>query len=122
MKIVILLIISIFSCGCTKKNTLPHGFLDYPYLAKEDRAEKIRNEIQKLKIGDDLSTAITLMGRPDELNPTFDKRNWDERIGYSLVYVIRRDCEYGSVHEKNEELVRIHFNFNDLVTRIDMEP
>ena len=50
---------------------------------------------------------------------TLDKNNWTKRIGYSFVYLVRRDRENGSVNEKNEKLVRVHFNQEDIVTRID---
>jgi len=119
MRLLIILTLCVIGLGC-EKSKLAGGLLSYPYEADANRVNQIKSGVHKLQVGDELATAITYMGRPDELNATFDKNNWEKRIGYSLVYVIRRDQKHGSVIDKNEALVRIHFNFDDAVTRIDL--
>ena len=59
------------------------------------------------------------IGEPDEINETLSKNDLKTKVGFSFVYLEQRDKEEGSVKEKNEKLVRIHFGLNDRVIRID---
>ena len=93
--------------------------IKYPYLANNDRVLQIEGGVKHVTSGSSKSEAVMSMGKPDEVNETQDKNNWTKRIGYSFVYLVRRDRENGSVNEKNEKLVRVHFNQEDIVTRID---
>ena len=68
--------------------------------------------MNKLKKGMTKEQVINLMTQPDEVNLTyqFKKAKSDNVIGFSLAYILRREIFTASVLEKNEQLLRIHFD------------
>ncbi|MFK7772134.1 MAG: hypothetical protein AB8F94_08340 [Saprospiraceae bacterium] len=88
--------------------------IDYPYVASKQRNTVILENMNMLKKGMTIDQTIALLTNPDEVNLTykFKKAKFEEDnvIGFSVVYLLRRDTEKGSVVEKNEQLLRIHFN------------
>ncbi|WP_136465956.1 hypothetical protein [Flagellimonas onchidii] len=86
--------------------------IEYPYSASEKRKMLILNNMNKLKKGMAKVDVIKLMTQPDEANLTykFKKAESDNVIGFSLAYILRRDTDSGSAIEKNEQLLRIHFD------------
>lgn len=86
--------------------------IEYPYIASEKRKTVILNNMNKLKKGMTKEDVINLMTQPDEANMTykFKKAKSDDVIGFSLVYILRRDTNSERTLEKNEHLLRIHFN------------
>lgn len=86
--------------------------IEYPYYASEKRKKVILNSMNKLKKGMTKEEVISLITQPDEDNLTykFKKDKSDNIVGFSLVYILRRDTNSGSVIEKNEQLIRIHFD------------
>lgn len=88
--------------------------IDYPYQASEIRKSVILENMNKLEKGMSKDQVVELMTHPDEANLTFKfkkaKSEEDNVIGFSLVYILRRDAAKGSGIEKNEQLLRIHFD------------
>jgi hypothetical protein len=61
-----------------------------------------------------------MMGQPDEINPVFDRHNWNKQIGESYVYLLSRKSESGSFEEVDEHLVRVIFDVEESkVSNID---
>ncbi|GGG46700.1 hypothetical protein [Bizionia arctica] len=91
--------------------------IEYPYQASEKRKMTILNNMNKLEKGMTKAQVIELMTLPDDANLTYDfkKANSDNVIGFSLVYLLRRNIESGSGLEKNEKLLRIHFDNYDKI-------
>ncbi len=111
--------ISLFSCDMKDdkgmgidKTELFQKNIEYPYSASEKRKMLILNNMNKLKKGMAKVDVIKLMTQPDEANLTykFKKAESDNVIGFSLAYILRRDTDSGSAIEKNEQLLRIHFD------------
>lgn len=87
--------------------------IEYPYSASEEREEVILANMNKLKKGMIKNQVVGLLTAPDEVNLTYrfpNAKSKDNIVGFSLVYVLRRNVESGSVVEKNEKLLRIHFD------------
>lgn len=86
--------------------------IEYPYCASEKRSMIILNNMNTLKKGMTKEEVINLMNQPDEANLThkYKKSESDNVIGFSLVYILKRDIYSGSVNEKNEQLLRIYFD------------
>ncbi|WP_188463992.1 hypothetical protein [Bizionia arctica] len=86
--------------------------IKYPYKASEKRKMTILNNMNKLEKGMTMEQVIELMTLPDDVNLTynFKKAKSDNVTGFSLVYILRRNIESGSVLEKNEKLLGIHFD------------
>lgn len=114
------------SVGCNggerkqpEKNVARQDMIKYPYTADKERLAQINEGVKQVRVGASSDEVIRLMGNPDEVNDTLDKDNWDKTVGFSFVYIKQRDKARGSVKEKNEDLIRIHFNKKKEVTRID---
>ena len=111
---------SIFSCVQENDNSKINGVIlfqekiVYPYIVSEKRRTAILKNMNKLEKGMTKESVIELMTFPDEANFTYEtiknKSNKDNISGFSLVYMLNREMEKGSVKEKNEKLIRIHFN------------
>ncbi len=90
--------------------------ISYPYKASKDRQQTILNNINRLKKGMNKQDVIAIMTNPDEANLTYKyikvkTGNESENItGFSLLYLLRKDVEDGSINEKNEQLIRIFFD------------
>ena len=94
------------------------GKINYPYRATEDRLRKIRQGSKAVSAGMDRNDVLAKIGLPDEINDTLDKNDLKRKVGFSFVYLEQRDKEVGSVKEKNEKLVRIHFDLKKKVTGV----
>jgi hypothetical protein len=85
--------------------------INYPYSASEERANLILANMNKLEKGMTKNQVIELLTAPDEVNLSYKSiKSKDNIIGFSLVYILRRNVENGSIIEKNEKLLRIHFD------------
>lgn len=86
--------------------------IEYPYTASEERKTVVLQNMNKLRKGMSKEQVFELVTQPDEANLTykFKKAKSDNVIGFSLVYILRRDMYSGSIREKNEQLLRIHFD------------
>ncbi len=85
---------------------------DYPYMSSKTRETTILENMNQLERGMTKDDVIELMTLPDEVNPTYKFKNAksDHIIGFSMVYILRRKAQTGSVYEKDERLLRIHFD------------
>ncbi len=83
-----------------------------PYIASEKRKAVILDNMNKLEKNMTKNQVIQLMTYPDEVNLTykFKRSKPEDVIGFSLVYLLKRNVKSGSVIEKNEQLLRIHFD------------
>ncbi len=94
--------------------------ITYPYVAPTERTAAILDGLPKVHAGMSGAEVRSLLGAPDEVNPTYNSIHVKaaKKIGYSFVYVIQRKQEAGSVVEKDEKLVRVHFGLDDRVAKI----
>ena len=89
----------------------------YPYTASEKRSKLILTNMNKLEKGMTKKQVIELMTAPDEVNLTYKTiKSKNNIIGFSLVYIMRQDVENASVNEKNEKLIKIHFDNSGKLT------
>ncbi len=86
--------------------------INYPYMASEKRKAVILDNMNKLEKRMTKNQVIQLMTHPDEFNLTykFKRSKPEDVIGFSLVYLLRRNAKSGNAIEKNEQLLRIHFD------------
>lgn len=87
--------------------------IKYPYTASVKRVKEILKNMNALKKGMDKKQVIELLTVPDEVNLTYSlikSKSLDRANGFSLVYILRRNKETGNSNEKNEKLLRIHFD------------
>jgi outer membrane protein assembly factor BamE (lipoprotein component of BamABCDE complex) len=63
---------------------------------------------------------VTILGEPEEIRPLYEPKIWNaKRIGTTYWFIIERRKPSGSVNERAEKLVRVAFDLNQLVTRVD---
>jgi hypothetical protein len=92
----------------------------YPFVAPPERAAAITANYTKIKNGITADQVESVLGVPDEVRPLYEpKLKNGKAIGYTYWYVLRRAREKGSVKEKDESLVRVSFDTNGKVTRVD---
>lgn len=92
----------------------------YPYVASSERTQKILKNWKNIKIGMKTKEVIELLDVPDEDLPLYSPHVKKSKvIGKTYWYLLQRLKENGSQIEKNEKLVRISIDLNDLVTTID---
>jgi len=117
--LIVMLQIVLLSCGQKSTNMNIEGIklfqesIDYPYIVSEKRKAVVLENMNKLEKGMTKNQVIELMTYPDEANLTYKfkkAKSEDNVVGFSLVYILRRNVEIGSVIEKNEQLLRIHFD------------
>lgn len=122
VKLIILIIVSqatLLNCG-QKNSTMNidnikhfQKNVNYPYSASIERAKVIQDNMNTLKKGMMKKQVIELLTAPDEVNYTYKSIKSISKnniVGFSLVYILRRNKETGSENEKGEKLLRIHFN------------
>ena len=107
-----------------EKRKSAHGSLSnreihYPYRVSDERMLEIDSRAKRIHIGMHQGDVIKILGQPDEVNQTLDKNNWKKKIGHSFVSIKQRDQKTGSVVQKNENLVRIQFDLEGQVKRVD---
>ena len=92
----------------------------YPFLASKERSASIRGNYRRVAVSMSSSDVRVIVGDPDEILPLYEPViKSGKLIGYTYWYVIRRLVANGSVSEKKEALVRISFNLDDRVSRVD---
>jgi len=114
--------------GCTNEQTLEHQFesmISTPYRASDEKIQLVKDSINRLSIGDNKDTVISILGLPDEVRPIYHRNDKfyvfqkPKPIGESFWYILARDKEKGSFAEKNESLLRISFTLDGIVTNVD---
>ncbi|NOT80571.1 MAG: hypothetical protein HOP07_16405 [Bacteriovoracaceae bacterium] len=119
-----LLILLLFFTGTTmalssedKSRKLP---INYPYVATSERTQKILKNWKNIKTGMKTKEVIEILDAPDEELPLYSLQAKNSKvIGKTYWYLLQRLKENGSQIEKNEKLIRISIDLNDLVTTID---
>jgi hypothetical protein len=92
----------------------------YPFQASQQRAATIRNGYRRITTGMSARDVKAILGDPDEVRALYEPVIRDGKlIGYTYWYVIRRLVRDGSVNEKKESLVRVSFELDDRVSRVD---
>lgn len=92
----------------------------YPYHASAERRTAILDGVKRLKPGMSAAVVRKIMGRPDEVNDTFEPKVFQPRkTGYSYVYLLQRIHPDGSAARKDEKLVRLQFGQDDKLLRSD---
>ncbi|MCP4228922.1 MAG: hypothetical protein GY771_02080 [bacterium] len=114
---------AILIAGCSQTRSGDGSDIDYPYYAPQERRDTIENGCGELRLGMYADELKGTLGEPDEINDTYrpeDKvAKSPKPIGYSYVYLIQRLQAKGSAAEKDEILLRLHFDPEDKLTRID---
>lgn len=93
--------------------------IKYPYYVSQEREDRISKGYSLIDEGMNIEEVEKLVGVPDEVNDIFDKNNWNKKIGFSYVYLLQRIVPEGSVSEKKEKLVRVMFDLNGRVIKVD---
>ncbi len=66
------------------------------------------------------SEVEVIMGTTDLVHDLFNRGMIDPKpIGYTWWYIIQRKIDTGSSAERAEKLVRVSFDFEDKVTKVD---
>ena len=92
----------------------------YPYIATPERAEIIRRGLANISVGMSPAEVATVLGEPDEIYPLYVPRHKHGKvIGYTQWYIIQRLAKNGSVDQKQESLLRLSFDLDDKVSKID---
>lgn len=92
----------------------------YPYFATDERVERIKNNYKNIKSGMTPEQVKARLGDPDETRPLYEPQIWNaKQIGYTHWFLIQRRTDKGSVNDKDEKLVRVSYDLNWKVTRVD---
>ena len=92
----------------------------YPYHASPEREQAILEGSGKVKSGMSVEEVKKILGEPDEVRDLHEPNiKSGKTIGFTYWYLIQRPKEPGSQVEKNEKLVRISFDSNGKVSRVD---
>jgi len=92
----------------------------YPFIANSERAAALRNGYKRIALGMTPLQVAAVLGEPDEIRALYEPNVKNGKlIGYTHWYVIRRMVKTGSEVEKQESLVRVSFELNDRVSKID---
>jgi len=92
----------------------------YPFKASPQREKTIRAGYTRIVAGMTPDQVKNILGEPDEVRPLYEPivKN-AKQIGYSHWFVIRRMVKDGSQNDRQESLVRVSYNFQNLVTAVD---
>lgn len=94
--------------------------IKYPYHASKERTAQITSNYKKIKEGMTPQQVKSLLGEPDETCPLYEPKIWKpKQVGYSQWFIIQRNCENGSVKEKDEILVGIRYDLQWKVAAVD---
>jgi len=92
----------------------------YPFYASKQRADQIKGNYKKIQIGMTPQQVKQLLGEPDEIRPFYEPKIYKpKQIGYTHWYLIQRKTDKGSRNDKDEKLVRVFYDLNWIVTRVD---
>ena len=94
--------------------------VEYPYNASPERAELINSQFTNIKVGDSIDQVLLSLPNPDEVRDLYGAQKLRPKvIGKPYWYLIQRKVESGSVNERDKKLVRVSFNLQGIVTKID---
>ena len=104
------------------KIVVPNEFTlisSYPHNMKTSRVKTIRHGVSGVSVGDSRLDVEKMIGAPDELKHLYAPNSPATQIGYTCWYVIKRDMKSGSVNQKNEDVIRLTYDFSNNLTSID---
>ncbi len=118
---VIILIVLVFSAdGSTAQSMMENIPISYPYDASKERAQQIKDNYEKIQPGMTAQQVKSLLGEPDEIWPLYEPKPLESKqIGYTHWFLIQRRTDKGSEKDKDEKLVRISYDLNWKVLRVD---
>ena len=94
--------------------------MSYPYIASAERTAHILKNWRNIKVKMTANEVVKILGEPDEKGPFYEPKIKNAKvIGEIYLFLIQRLKATGSQIEKNEKLVRISFDLDNLVTAID---
>ena len=93
--------------------------MKYPYIASSEKKMRIEKGRKEVLVGMTIEQVKKKIGDPDEIHNLYDKKKSKKRVGYTYWFILQRKVESGSVNEKQEKLVRISFNLDGIVTKVD---
>jgi hypothetical protein len=94
--------------------------LQYPYHVSPEREQIILEGFGKVKPGMSAEEAKKILGEPDEVHDLYEPNfKSGKAIGFTYWYLIQRLKKSGSQIEKNEKLVRVSFNPNAKVIKVE---
>lgn len=94
--------------------------IEYPYHATPERRLAIVEGYKKIVLGMNTEEVEAIIGKPDEIRSLYEPMiKAPEQIGFTYWYIIQRIKESGSVSEKDEKLVRVSFDLDGTVIRVD---
>lgn len=92
----------------------------YPYQASAERIHFIQSAGMQIQTGMDVSEVVDILGPPDEVRILYAPVKTDaDPVGHSYWYVVRRLAPSGSAVDRQEQAVRVIFDVNAKVTRVD---
>lgn len=92
----------------------------YPYYASEQRSTQIKSKYMQIQKGMSSKQVTQLLGEPDKIRPAYEPKIWSpKQIGYTHWYLIQRITDKGSQNDRDEKLVRIFYDFNWVVVKVD---
>ena len=94
--------------------------ITYPFHASGERSKQIIENYRTIEIGMSVDQVNTIIGPPDENLPLFEPKIFKPlQIGRTHWYLLQRLTETGSANDKAEKLVRISYDTNWKVIRVD---
>jgi len=96
--------------------------LQYPYHAPPEKADRITRCYRQLKNGMTQPEVVKLMGEPEEKNQLYKSAaEFEQRkaSGEIWVYLLQRLQPYGGITERKEQAVRLEFDKQQKLQRID---
>ena len=96
--------------------------IKYPYNAPTEKAYRITQNYQSLKVGMPQTDVQQLLGEPDEKNHLYNNADHFESRksdGEVWLYLVQRLKPYGGSYERKEKSVRLEFDLNRKLTRIE---
>ena len=93
----------------------------YPHVAGPERSAAIRAGYAKIKPGMSSAEVRAVLGEPDEVRPLYaPMAKRPDAIGQTCWYVLRRLAAHGSQRERQESVVRVSLDLDDVVTGVDV--
>lgn len=93
----------------------------YPHITGPERSAAIRAGYAKIKPGMSSAEVRAVLGEPDEVRPLYaPMAKKPDAIGQTCWYVLRRLAAHGSQRERQESVVRVSFDLDDVVTGVDV--
>lgn len=120
------LMLSLLSaCSSTTEEKAPAPALpkiQYPYKASQEKEKMILTNMKKLTKGMPFEEVTKILGQPDEKTYIYlseEDIKSNKPVSYCCIYLIQRNNEKGSMLERNEKLLRIHFDNSNLIIRTE---